>query len=88
MIRLTFYTRPECHLCDAAKFVLRKVQCTHPFELVEVDISAPGNDAVLEAYGNDIPVICCDDVEWFRHRVVESALRRRLESASPSAPGA
>lgn len=33
MIRLTLYTRPERKLCDAAKFVLKRVQADIPFEL-------------------------------------------------------
>lgn len=78
MTRLTLYTRPECKLCDAAKFVLQRVQADIPFELHEVDISAPGNEALLLRYGEHIPVICCGAEEWFRHRVVETELRAKV----------
>lgn len=78
MTRVTLYTRPQCRLCEAVKFVLERVREDHPFELIEVDISAPGNERWHDLYGNDIPVVCVDGREWFRHRVVESDLRRRL----------
>jgi len=87
MIRLTLYTRPECHLCDAAKFVLTRVRRDVPFELIEVDISAPGNEGWLALYGRDIPVACAEGQEWFRHRVVEADLRRRLHGLSERSGG-
>ncbi len=86
MIELTFLTRPECGLCDAALFVVRKVQRLYPFAVQEVDISSPGNEKWLDAYSEHIPVILCDGNEVCRHRVNEADFRRfisrRIDSCS------
>ncbi len=37
MNRVTFFTKPECHLCDAALFVVQKVRQAHAFELERVN---------------------------------------------------
>ena len=88
MIRITFLTRPECGLCDAALFVVRKVQRLHPFEVRVVDISAPGNEKWLDAYSEHIPVILCDGHEVCRHRVNEGEFRRFLRLGADSCPSA
>jgi hypothetical protein len=76
--RLTFFTRRDCPLCDAAWFVVRKV-ATHTDVLVEkVDIDAPGMEKWAALYGQDIPVLHLDGSEIFRHHVPERELRRLL----------
>lgn len=74
--RVTFYTRPECHLCHAARYIMERVARDIPVDIEYIDISA---DADLEAkYGHDIPVLLIDGVEHARHRVIERDLRRAL----------
>lgn len=73
-----FFTRPECSLCDAALFVLRRVRAAHPFELTVVNIDEPGHESWFAAYRHDIPVVHLDGVEIFRHRIDERRLRAIL----------
>ncbi len=55
MLKITFYTRSNCHLCEQAKADLEALQARFPHTLTEIDIAG---DVDLEAaYGLDIPVI-------------------------------
>jgi len=81
MNRITFFTRPDCHLCDAAMFVVEKVRQTVPFELETVDISASGNETWAGQYSQHIPVIHLNGREILRHRIAETELRRLLTLA-------
>lgn len=78
MNRITFFTRPECMLCDSALFVVEKVRRKIPFDLEIVDISATGQEKWLTLYKNDIPVVHFNEVEIFRHRVDEKKLRQTV----------
>jgi glutaredoxin len=78
MTLLTVYSRPDCHLCDEAMTVLERLQAELGFELDEQDIS--GDDALLRAYFERIPVIALDGEVLFEYFVEESLLRERLES--------
>ena len=87
---VTFYTKTECSLCDAAKFVIKKVQQSGKvplFDFREVDIMAGaerGPAIAAEAreahalYAEHIPVVKVDGVEIARHRLVESDFLRHL----------
>jgi len=76
---VTFFTRPDCSLCDAALYVARRVGTQIPFDLRIVDISAPGNEKWLNAYRDDIPVLHLNGAEVFRHRVDEHRFRKLLD---------
>jgi glutaredoxin len=78
MTLLTVYSKPDCHLCDEAMTVLERLQAELGFELDEQDIS--GDDALLRAYFERIPVIALDGEVLFEYFVEESLLRERLES--------
>jgi len=78
MTLLTVYTNPDCHLCDEAMTVLRRMQAELGFELAEQDIAG---DADLErAYFERIPVVALDGEVLFEYFVEESLLRERLKS--------
>ncbi len=79
MKRVTFFTKPDCTLCDGAMFVIRRVRAHVDFELASVDITAAGNEKWFEAYRHDIPVVHLNGEEVFRHRVDERRLRELLE---------
>ena len=49
------YSKPDCHLCDDAKAILRKLQRHHRFTLREVNIA--GDAKLLAAYGTRIPLV-------------------------------
>ncbi len=78
MTLLTVYSKPDCHLCDEAMTLLERLQAELGFELAEQDIS--GDDALLRAYFERIPVVALDGEVLFEYFVEESLLRERLES--------
>ncbi|KKA30816.1 hypothetical protein TD95_005174 [Thielaviopsis punctulata] len=55
--RITLFTRTTCGLCDTAKDVLHQLQKTRPFDLEQVNLSAPGTQAWKDLYDFDVPVI-------------------------------
>ncbi|MFQ5492216.1 MAG: glutaredoxin family protein [Phycisphaerae bacterium] len=82
MNRITFFTRPDCQLCDAALFVIRKVAASQGgVELRVVDIDQPGDRRWADEYNEHVPVVHLNGREIFRHRVDETVLRRLLRGA-------
>lgn len=55
MIRVTLYSRPECHLCDQARSQLAALQAEVPHQLVEVDVTS--DLVLLGRYGEKVPVV-------------------------------
>jgi hypothetical protein len=77
-LRILLYSKPECHLCEEAKAVIKKVAAEFQVSIDEIDIRQdPGT---FEKYRYDIPVIFLDDVKLFKHRVDEAKLRRALRA--------
>ena len=77
---VVLYGRPGCHLCDAARAVIRRVAAAHPLTLQERNIEE--SDELLRAYLERIPVICIDGVETFElfvdeHRLAAAVTARR-----------
>lgn len=56
-MRLTFFTRANCMLCDEAKLVLSKVWDRRDFEYHEIDVMAPGQTRWKDLYEFDTPVV-------------------------------
>lgn len=82
MIRITFFTKPDCTLCHGALYVVERVRAKYSFELEMIDISAPGQERWFETYGDDIPVVHLNGREIFRHRVDERKFREILVAAN------
>lgn len=83
MVRLTFYSRPDCCLCEDMQTVLAQVRRDTPFDLEEIDIET---DPELESrYGQEIPVLFVNGRKAFKYRLTANELRRRLarENLSP-----
>ena len=79
---LTFFTKSDCSLCDAAWYVVQRVcRRLQGVTVRRLDIAGPGNLEWWKRYRNDIPVVHLDGTEVFRHRVHEARLRRLLEAA-------
>jgi glutaredoxin len=63
LISLTLFTKPGCHLCEEAKTVVDSVMdkfksghsSENPIELQEINILE--DQALLEKYGDEIPVL-------------------------------
>ena len=75
--RVTIYSRPGCHLCDEAKSAIRNAGCDDLFTLEEVNIES--DEALLNNYKYDIPVIAIDGVEAFIHRVDPKEFKIRVQ---------
>jgi glutaredoxin len=75
---ITVYSKPDCHLCEEAMAVLRRLQDELAFTLCELDITA--DDALHRAYFERIPVVLVDGEELCEFHVSEARVRERLES--------
>jgi glutaredoxin len=77
--RVTLYTRPGCHLCDAARAVVEQVCAELGESFTEVDISAgPESARLSRAYGEEIPVTLVDGRQHDFWRVDPDRLRAAL----------
>ena len=74
--RVTLYGRPGCHLCDEARRVVSRVCADLGEGFVEVDID--GDAALLERFGEEIPVTFVDGRQHDFWRVDEVRLRSAL----------
>jgi len=83
-MKLTFFTQPECSLCDAAWFVVEKVSRALGVPVEVVDISQPDAADWHARYREHIPVVHLDGEEIFRHRVDERRLRDLLKRRTRS----
>jgi hypothetical protein len=79
--RVTLYAKPGCHLCDDARVVIERV-CSDLGESY-VEVSILDDPALLERYGEEIPVTLVDGEQHDFWRVSEERLRAAL--ARPSA---
>jgi hypothetical protein len=74
---LTLYGKPDCHLCDDALDVVKRVSAGRDVALEHVDIS---RDPALHArFGERIPVLELDGEQLFELFVDEGALQQRLD---------
>jgi glutaredoxin len=74
--RVVLFTRPGCHLCDAAREVVANVVAALGESYEERDITA--DPAVLSRYVESIPVVEVDGVQIDFWRVSEVRLRAAL----------
>ncbi len=70
------YSKKECHLCDEAKAIIKKVKNDTVFELLEIDITS--DSEIFEKYKYDIPVININGIIAFKYKVDENEFRRKL----------
>jgi len=77
MSSVVLYGRDGCCLCDDARAILEHVRARHAFDFQEVDID--GDETLLRAYLERIPVVTIDGIEIFELFVDESELERRLD---------
>ena len=74
--RVTLYSRPGCHLCEAAREVVQRVCDDLGETFTEVDVDSSPD--LLEAYGEQIPVTLVDGRRHDFWRVDERRLRAAL----------
>jgi hypothetical protein len=77
MSKLTLYSRPECHLCEALLAELTPLlSAGDTVETVDVDSTV----ALERRYGARIPVLAAGDVELSGYPLDRERVRRYLES--------
>ncbi len=82
-VDVTLYSRPGCHLCEAAKAAIDPLLAEFGVKLNEISIEG---DAVLtERYGWDIPVLFIGARKAAKHRINVRQLRRQLKEAKENA---
>ena len=82
---VTLYGRPGCCLCDEAREILLRVRRERPFAYAEHDID--GDEQLLRAYLERIPVVTIDGEETFELWIDEAQLRARLQAPGAAGPG-
>ncbi|MGC4376888.1 glutaredoxin family protein [Fictibacillus sp. Mic-4] len=75
-LKLSFFTKKHCPLCDKAHKILEELQQEIPFQLEEIDIYT--DDALIERYGLMIPVIAMDDEVIEYGQINKEQVRKRL----------
>lgn len=80
---VTLFTRPQCHLCHAAAYVIERVALEIPLHFVTVNIDEAGREQWRTLYTHHIPVVHINGREHARHRVDERALREALRAVMP-----
>ena len=74
--RVTLYSRPGCHLCDAAREVVARVCADLGEEYAEISID--DDPALADRFGEEIPVTFVDGRQHDFWRVDETRLRAAL----------
>lgn len=79
--RITLIGKPDCHLCDVAKVVVRRVADDTGAGCRELSIlDDPG---LAERYWEQIPVILVDGAYHAHYHVDEAGLRKALAARRP-----
>ena len=76
---VTLYSRPGCHLCEAAKAAIDPLLAEFGAALREVNIDL--DPVLVERYGWDIPVIFIGSRKSAKHKVNVKQFRRQLQEA-------
>ena len=74
--RITFYSRPGCHLCDDARVVVEAV-CAELGESYR-EVSIAGDPELERRFGEEVPVTFVDGRQHDFWRVDPARLRRAL----------
>jgi glutaredoxin len=83
-VKVIIYSKPDCHLCEEAKAVMRGAGCSDLFTIEEVNIETDAE--LLARYRYDIPVIMIEGTEAFRHRLKAEAFKVQILSRSGGQP--
>jgi glutaredoxin len=75
-INIEIFTKNDCSLCDQAKEILESVLPDFPAKLKSINITS--DPQLVSLFGQKVPVIRVDGEEWFKFKVSEEVLRKRL----------
>ena len=76
MVKLIFYTRRNCHLCEVAKATGCQLQKYHDFSVEIRDVD--DHPDWVRVYGDEVPVGIIGGRKVFKYRVKEDQLRRAI----------
>ncbi|MFN2577307.1 MAG: glutaredoxin family protein [Pyrinomonadaceae bacterium] len=77
-VRVVIYTKRDCSLCEEMKAVMRSAGCEELYTLEEIDIEKDA--ALFESYRYEIPVLCINGVEAFRHELAADEFKAYVTS--------
>ena len=77
-LRIILYTKANCELCEEMKQQIVEAHCDELYMLEEVDIE--GDAELFTQYRYEIPVLCINGVEVFRHRLIAEEFRAYVTS--------
>ena len=78
-MKITIYSKKDCHLCEEAKQVLKRFVDEYSLEIEEIDINTDKD--LFEKYQFEIPVIFLNDRKLFKYRIDEQKLRKAIQSS-------
>lgn len=78
-MKITIYSKKDCHLCEEAKQVLKRFVDEYSLEIEEIDINEDKD--LFEKYQFEIPVIFLNDRKLFKYRIDEEKLRKAIQSS-------
>jgi glutaredoxin len=77
MVKVTFYYKPGCWLCDTVEEMLNGLAERHRLEIKKVDISE--YEELYELYRFDIPVLEFKDGSHLHGRIRKKDLLRKIQ---------
>ncbi|MBC7473565.1 MAG: glutaredoxin family protein [Candidatus Sericytochromatia bacterium] len=79
-IIVEIFSKPNCHLCDDLKQIIKKVHQDTEFIIKEIDITK--DELLFEKYKYEIPVVHINGLIAFKYRVDENEFRKKLKARS------
>ena len=76
MMRVTIFSRTDCHLCDVVLRIAQQVQTEVPFILTRMNIDE--NADLAARYGDRVPVVLINQVEVLSGKMTEGDFRRAI----------
>ena len=73
---IEIFTKDDCSLCDKAKEKLESVLTDFPAKLKIINIAS--DPQLISLFGQRIPVVRVNGEEWFKLKVNEEVLRKKL----------
>ena len=81
--RVTFYTKPGCHLCEDTEEILEELREVYDLHVTAVDITS--DLTIFERYKYEIPVVVVEGGATVSGRITMAGLRRALDAAGEPA---
>jgi glutaredoxin len=78
-LRITIYSKKDCHLCENAKSILRKFAVQYPLEIEDIDIET--HKEFFDRFQQEIPVVYFEGRKLFKFRIDEKRLHRTIRDA-------